>query len=252
VISHELRSSLPSRSGPPSAAPLVHARLAVLAIVIAAGLAGLGCSALLLWLGVGSMGPRWIVAVLAAYSAFLLLVRAFLVPGPATAPRRAPALDSADVLDATTDLARAVRPATWTGDGGTFSGGGASVHLDGANDGGEAALDVATDPEAWPIVAGVALAALTIGSFVAAGWVVYAAPELVADLIADAVATGVVYRRLRVRRAAWWATAVRHTWAPAALTLIAFAVAGFVLDAYVPGADTLRQVLVAVRTALVR
>lgn len=217
-------------------------------IVGGTGLAAFGTSATLLALGVSSMPARYLVAVLVAYSLFLLLVRWW-----AEYTRRR--LAGVDLMDLLPDVvpggadAGALDP--WMGGGGRFGGAGAGrewasdasapdatppapVSTGGVSTGG--ALDVDLD-EAWVLVVPVLVA---VGGLLAAAYVVYAAPVLLAEVLLDVVLVSGLYRRLRkVDSRSWLSTAVRMTWAPAAAVLLLVVGGAFAIQAMVPWAASI-------------
>jgi hypothetical protein len=98
--------------------------------------------------------------------------------------------------------------------------------------------------DGWPIVAAIVVVALAVSSIAAAGYVIYTAPQLLAEVFFDGAVAGVLYRRAR-RGAAreWWQGALSRTWIPALVVFVFFTAGGFVLEWAAPGARTLGDVL---------
>jgi hypothetical protein len=236
-------------------------RLLVGAMVTVTGVAAFLSSAGLLHLGVERMGVRYALAVLAGWAVLLLQIRIWLAAQRRGATRRAAlrALDHADPVDVA-DLALGAlgRAAPrWTGGGGAFQGAGASASFDPSATARAAAaapdpgggIDVPVDLDleggAWLLAA--ALAGLAAGGVLLAGaWVVWAAPALLAEVLFDFLVSAELYRRLRRAPRAWWESALRHTWAPAAVALVLACAAGLVLDAGFPEASSIGGVVRAV------
>jgi hypothetical protein len=185
-------------------------RLLMAVIVTIAGTGGFLLSAALLRAGLSTMWARYVVAVLFAWALLALLLRWWLARRrretlQLEGERDTSWLDGADVAG---DVLRSVRgsPPAWTGGGGSFQGGGATVQLEsgapwtaggGEAAGGAAGLALDVDADAVPFLAAIALVLVALGAAFAAGWIVYAAPELFAELLLDGVVSGAVYRRLR-------------------------------------------------------
>jgi hypothetical protein len=259
-------------------------RLEMLAIVSAGAFAGFAASALLLRAGLADMPWRYALSVCVAYAVLLALLRwwvvgrgARLVPTPprsapawrpearlARARRRAPSSregegrswPDANPLDLL-DLPDGPQPAPWTGAGGSSGGGGATVHLDGAApvdvDGFPKAsaglAEVSPDAEAWPVLAAIALVGMLLAALGASAWMVWAAPDLLADLTFDGVIAAVLYRRLRrgPEPRGPLAGALARTWVPALLLLALVVGCALALEYAVPGATSIQDVLRAIR-----
>jgi hypothetical protein len=238
-------------------------------IVVGTGLAGFGASVVLLSLGVSSMPARYLVAVAAAYAVFLLLVRLWV---EYQRRRLDPEADAIDVIaDLMPEMGVTGAPEPWTGGGGTFGGGGAGRSWEspapdfaspdasspeatiattaveaGPTGGTHAGLALDADlDDAWVLVVPLVI---LVGGLLAAAYIIYAAPVLLGELLLDAALVSGLYNRLRkLEPRSWLSTAVRRTWAP--VTAVAFLVAagGFVMQAMVPEADSIGDVLRAVR-----
>ena len=216
-------------------------RLQMGLIVAVTGLAGLGASFALLQAGVNSMGPRYFYAMGIAYIVFLMLLWAWLrLRG--------------DGLDIPSGNLESEAAPHWSGEGGTFDGGGASGDYDLADSAGDSAVDSvqsALDEAAGSVDVDVGDAALPIAALIlAAGivfsslFVVYTAPVLFAELLVDGVLAAGLYRRLQGQdRRHWLESALRRTFWPFMLTAAVVTAAGWGMGRYAPQASSLGEVL---------
>lgn len=201
---------------------------------------------LLLALGVGSMGIRYLVASLTGYAAFFGLVRAYLwwvtteaerdfdpdrapdsvafaveerPPGEGPGPAAARARRSAELDDVLPDVG---------GSGGRS--GGSSFDVDG--DGCVAIL----------IVAIVALVAAVV--FGAAGYLVYQAPAVLGEAAFELVLASVLARSSRrVSRGDWSGSVLGATWKLALGMLVVTTAGGVAAQRLCPGPETLGGVV---------
>jgi hypothetical protein len=194
-----------------------------------------------LGLGLRSMGIRYALAALVAYGAFLLAIRIWI------AVRRNTADLDLDIswIDPGLEGPAGNGHTTLFNDGQSGgAGGGASWGSADAASGGDSssAVDLPFDlDEGLPIVIVIAIAA---GAVLAAGYVVYTAPALLAEVIIDAALASSAYRRLRPRPGRNWAQGlVRRTWVPALLLAVSVGAAGLALDYLAPGADSIGGVV---------
>jgi hypothetical protein len=242
-------------------------------ILAATGAAGFLASFLMLHLGVSAMWLRYALAVLLAYGVFLLLLRIWLY-----LHSRESKGDLSDyVLDLVpTDLGRATSAPDATaatfGGGGDFGGagaggswdggvsagvqnvapscdvGGATVSGGGGSGGGSGSgllsgLDI-FDADSKGCVFFLLAVALIVAGTLAALYVVYAAPLLLAEILVEGVLLSGLYRGMeRARRAGgdWLGAAVRRTWLPVLLTLVTFAAAGYFLQRAAPRARSIGE-----------
>lgn len=228
-------------------------RLLVAAMVALTAIAAFLVSAGLLRLGVGSMGLRYPLAVGAGYGVLLLQLRLWLgaqrrpVARAGLRPRRDGHLDPLDVADVAADLidgrsAPAPR-------GGSFHGGGASGTFGPpvSSSGGGAGGDLDFDPEGWAVGLAAAVAAVALGAgVIATGFVIWAAPALLAEVLFDFLVSAALYRRLRHVSRAWWESALRRTWLPALVVVLFVGTAGLAFDRVFPAADSIGGVVRAV------
>lgn len=211
-------------------------RLQMTAIVLVTAAVGLLASYLLRTAGIDSMVQRYPLAILAAYAIFLLQMWIWF---------RWREDHLGDVLEVGVDVAGEV-PGTWSGGGGSSGGAGSSASWDASIDSvaDSSGLDVAdvADVEALPFLAVLALLALILFAVIAAGWVVWSAPVLMAELIVDGAIAGGLYRRMRkVEAQGWWWLCMRHTFWPLIGLILSFAVFGGILQYLVPDPTTLME-----------
>jgi len=237
-------------------------------ILAATGAAGFLASFAMLRLGVSRMWLRYALAVLIAYLVFLLLLRLWLfLQGRAF---------SGDLVDLGVDLltadSRGGRGVAETafGGGGDFGGGGAGGSWGEAAGGGlrHAAtsggtggmtgggggrggggsggglldsLDVGVDDEGCVLFL-LALALIVAGTL-AALYVVYAAPLLLAEILVEGLLVSGLYRGMKRvgRDGNWLGAAVRRTWLPVLFTLVTFSAAGYLLQRAAPRARSIGE-----------
>jgi hypothetical protein len=262
VRNHLLRRGLP--------------RFEMTVIVAGTGLAGFAASVVLLDAGISSMAMRYPLSVAIAYVVFLGLLRLWV-----EYHRRRFEIDIADVIpdlipDDTVRVEQVgmtrvpvfrtsgsrSRGGSWSGGGGEFGGGGmtgrwnapsaaadhAALADVGANTAARAGAFEVSDlvpdidvEETWVVV----LPMVIIGSaVVAALYVVYSAPVLMAEIVLDVLLVSGLYRRLRkLERRSWLSTAVRRTWIPVGMTTVLVALSGFVIQRVAPHADSIGDIL---------
>jgi hypothetical protein len=236
-------------------------QLQLVLIMVGAGGAAFLASVLLLWSPADvfeQMAPRYAVAAVCGYAAFLALIRAWIAlhqPPRDHVPGDGPGLDvdPTDVLDVVTDLPPSGRSAPRMFGGGRTGGAGASEEWSpaAAHSGGRAGrgwnLDIDLDEGVvWIVVAG----ACAAFGFAAIGYVIYTAPVLLAEVALDAAIVSALYRRLRSdQRGYWLSTVLRRTWAPALILFIFAFAAGFALQQAAPQARSIGAVIQSVSTA---
>jgi hypothetical protein len=90
----------------------------------------------------------------------------------------------------------------------------------------------------------VLLAVAVFSAVLAVGFVIYAAPVLLAEVLVDAVVVSAVYQRVAYTPPQHWArTIFRRTWLPALIVLISLTAAGYALQRLVPGAPSIGPAL---------
>ncbi|MEO6588293.1 MAG: hypothetical protein ABIP06_03100, partial [Pyrinomonadaceae bacterium] len=88
----------------------------------------------------------------------------------------------------------------------------------------------------------VAVAAL-IGGILAAFYIIYIAPVLLAEIFVDGVLLAGLYRKTKdLEKTNWLKTAVSKTLLPAILAVLLFTIAGFTMQKIAPGAHSIGEV----------
>jgi hypothetical protein len=204
-------------------------RLAMFVLVSLAGMVGFLVSFALLAAGMTSMPARYAIAGTAAYLGFLALLAVYI----AWKRRLERALDAADIID----VHHFVDPFPR----GEFASGGDSHALEPGGADGSSWLDADLG---WVLLAIAAAAA----GLVAIGWIVWAAPALLAEVLVDALIVSAVSSKLAHaerracpaeadrRRRDWTMTAIRRTWLAAAVVIVTLVVAGWSLQHLAPDA----------------
>jgi len=214
------------------------------AIVALTGLSGLLCSFVLLHAGMHEMWLRYPLSVAVAYVVFLLMIWIWL-------RLRDSALDVADAVDVVPGPGGSREPVdAWSGGGGHSGGGGASASF------GEPRVEADLSPaelEGVDLPGGLDLdegifvviaIALVASAALVAGWLVWAAPTLLAEILFDAALSAGLYRRLKHLQAEHWVfTAVRRTGWQFLLVAVFFTVLGAAIQSMVPGADSIGDAL---------
>lgn len=214
-------------------------RLVVFTLIGLSGLAAFGFSTALFRLGIEHMGLRYVAATAAGYAVFLFLIRLWI-----ELHRPQEESDTLDVVPdvPTVDLTSGNPSAEFSG--GLSGGGGASGNW-GSPEIPDVGIDVVDADEAWPVVLVIAVAAVVLlGAVVAAFYVVYYAPLMLAEIALDAALVTGIYRRLRKQDTSHWlGSAIRHTWKPAMAIAACLFVVGVVIQWAMPSAGTIGDVL---------
>lgn len=240
---HQTRERLLRESAP---------RVQLAVIVSVSGLAAFLCSVVTLRLGVAWMALRYPLAVGAGYLTFFALIRWWIAW-----QRRADTQSRSTTADVTpADLLDVRIPGRGPAEiplfgAGRSGGAGASSHFVGPSAAPKPALassglDIDLDlSEGWWIALVVVCVA---GGAVAVGYVVYAAPLLLAEVALDAAVVSALYGRLKKDDVSHWAlTVLRRTWIPA-LALVAFAAgAGYAMQQVAPDAQSIGGFVRALR-----
>ena len=243
---HQVRDRLLRESAP---------RLQLVLIVGLAGLAALLSSVLTLRLGVPWMAVRYPLAVACGYAIFFVLIRWWIAWqrrfDEATLVRSS--LDGVDLLDAG-DLVKLRVPTGGAADVPLFAagrGGGAGASTQwaaassaspprGSTNSGGLDFDLDLDEVWWVVIA----VACVLGAAVAIGYVIYAAPLLLAEVALDAAVVSTLYRRLRKDDVSHWAvTVLKRTWLPATALMIFAAIGGYALQQVAPEARSIGGVV---------
>lgn len=235
-------------------------RLFMSFLLILTGGAGFLVSSALLHLGVEQMAVRYPLAVLAAYSVFLLLLRLWLALQRRNWGRFDANLDLAG-LDLN-PFGSSVSPsdAAGFGGGGDFGGGGAGGSWEasptppgsslsggsssigsGASSGGGSSFDLGLDVDfdegcfllLIPILA-------IVGLLAAMFYVVYVAPIFLAEIMVDGLLLAGLYKRLKkIEPQHWLRSCVRRTLWPVVLTTALFIAAGYLMQRARPEARSI-------------
>ena len=223
-------------------------RLQMLIIVLLTGAGGFIASAIMLHLGVTEMAFRYFLAVCLAYLVFLFIMWVWL-------RWRA---DSLDGINLSVSDRPAPSTSSYSGQGGTFDGGGASADYTppsgvdsvdfkagSAFDGVKIDADAGADVDIGEVVAiPLVVVALIAGLGFCALSVVYSAPVLFAELLVDGLLSASLYRRLRgIDRHHWLQTALRRTALPFIFAAISMSAIGACLNWYTPGAQSIGQAI---------
>ena len=225
-------------------------RLIVTLILSMTAMAAFLTSFVLLWMGVLKMWVRYPAAILVAYLVFLLFLAIWLWLQRGSLD---PDLDALELIP--TDLGPAHQHEGF-GDVGDFGGGGmggnwtssvSSSSQPGISGGGSVSpdgiLDLDLDEGCLPVLAIILAVVVIIGGVIVSFYVIYIAPALLAEILLDGVLAAGLYRRVRrIEHRHWLRAALRRTIVPAALALVFFSVAGYLLQWAIPNAHTIGEV----------
>ncbi|MHC1726617.1 MAG: hypothetical protein AB9866_11495 [Syntrophobacteraceae bacterium] len=222
-------------------------RIQMIIILTATGAAGFLFSMISLQLGLDRIWLRYLLAICFAYVMFLLLVRIWV----AYHRRELNAEFDFPNVSGIGSSSRGSTP-TVTGQGGTFGGGGASGSFEGpaeapalimvseaaqpASTGSSASLpDLDADLDGSIVV--VIVIAAVASALVASTYLIFVAPELLAELLSNgALGTGLYMRLRNVEPQNWLQIVVRKTWFVALVVMVFFVAAGMAMHSYMPEA----------------
>jgi hypothetical protein len=232
-------------------------------ILAATGAAGFVASFAMLRLGLSLMWLRYALAVLLAYAVFLLLLRLWLL---LHSREPLPDLPDFDLINPNLNLSDLNAGPTSFGGSGDFGGGGAGGSWSSAGEGlgrvstpsgagggggsgggggGSGLLDsLSFDVDDEGCVFFLLALALIVAGTLAALYVVYAAPLLLAEILVEGVLLSGLYRGMKKARRAggdWLRVALRRTWLPVLLTLVTFSAAGYLLQRAAPRARSIGE-----------
>lgn len=234
--------------------PRLHASL----ILLLTGLAGFLVSFVLLRAGVTAMWLRYPVAILVAYGVFLMLLRVWLwLNRPRDFGLDLDVLEILDVTSYESTEVTAPAPDGFSG-GGDFAGGGGggswgqsvstvtstkssvSTFTSTKSSGSSGfSFDIDLDDGWWILIAIVAL----LGALIAAVYVVYIAPALLAEILLDGVLLAGLYERVKtIEHKHWLRSALRRTAVPAVVIVVFFAIAGYAMQRAAPEARSIGEV----------
>jgi len=201
-------------------------------IVSGTGISGFMSSFILLKLGMGSMGCRYAISVLVAYLVFLFLLYVWLQIHRGDGPDIEPddLEDVVDLIELSTDADSDITSVTPPADGGSPP----SVEPSGSK--GTLGNDVNFDDA----VVVIAILAMVFAALGASLYIVYSAPVLLAEVFVDGVLSAGLYRSLRkAERRHWIESTFLRTRFPILVVLLFFTVAGFAMDKYATGSDSI-------------
>jgi hypothetical protein len=228
-----------------------HPRLHASLILLLTGLAGFLASFVLLRLGIDAMWLRYPVAILFAYGVFLILLRVWL---SLSRPRDF----GLDIVDTTVEVVSEVSADPGFGGGADFAGAGAGgvwqesvssvtstrsvstiASTNSSGSGGSIFnFDIDLD-DAWIIIPVVLLLAAGV---IAALYVVYIAPALLAEILLDGVLMAGLYKRVKsIEHQHWLRSAFRQTVVPAIVVVVFFTVAGLAMQMAAPDARSIGE-----------
>lgn len=222
------------------------ARLVVLVAITLAAAIGFLVSAGALAIGVEQMAVRYLVAALAAYAAFLLLLNQWV------RYRRRQLEPDLDLPDLGIDPAAAVDAEALAFAGGETGGAGGGAEWDPASpqthvaeQAAHGAMSEGVDldlDELWWVVL---VFAILLGGVFGVLYVLYLAPALLAEAVLDGIVATAVYRRLRRRDVNHWSVGMllRRTWKPAAAVVASITLAGYLVQLFFPDADSIGDVV---------
>jgi hypothetical protein len=197
-------------------------RLQMTLIVALTGAIGFLASYTLLQLGFESLWMRYASSVVIAYVAFLTLLWVWL-KWPSDQP------------DALLDLADpSLMPTSSNSTGGSSA--------EGLEIGDASELANLGDLEGLGVI--LIILGILLAATLAAGWIIWGAPALLAELMLDATLATGLYQRIRtIEGKHWLQSAIKRTWVPFAAVTLCFAVGGAAMQAYAPEADSIQEVI---------
>ena len=211
-------------------------RLIMLLVLGVSGAVAFLSSVGLLRSGVDHMAVRYPIAVLAGYLAFLACIRLWVAYRRYV---RRLDVDAPDITNSNSNPTTEAESDLFQG-GRSGGGGGGTGWGDTRSNPSDGFLDVDLD-ELWPVA--LALVAVLSG-VLALGYVVWAAPVLLAEVAVDAAVVGTVYRRLRKQDMGFWLdAAVNRTWLPASVVGVGAALLGWGLQWMAPEAASIGAAL---------
>lgn len=219
-------------------------RVQVSIILLLTALAGFLTSFSLLQAGISSMTLRYPIAIIAAYCVFLLLLRIWLWFQKNSL--------NIDLSGADFGGSNSSAPS-----GGNFQfGGGTDFAGGGAGGNWEDRVATSADMSGGSVLDGVSLdldleelgliilaVAALIGGLLAALYIIYIAPVLLAEILVDGALVAGLYSRVKnIEQNNWLKTAVKRTVMPAVLVVIFFTIAGFAMQSLAPEAHSIGAV----------
>ena len=222
-------------------------------LVLLTGGSGLVASYGLLQAGVTTMWLRYPLALCAAYLVFFVLLWLWL---------RTKFEDYSDVFTPPSGSFSPSGDDHWvgtakltSGQGGDFSGGGASASFDSSTPFNASSAPLSDTPsslgdsfsavgEADEAAIPLLVILVVVGLALSSLYIVYSAPVLFAELLLDGALSATLYRRLKgLERTHWVETALRRTALPFLLTAVFLTLSGWALASYAPNAKSIGDVV---------
>lgn len=238
-------------------------RLLVSFLLALTGVAGFLSSSALLHLGVEMMAVRYPLAVLLAYSVFLLLLRLWLALQRRSGSRLEDSLfdlgdgigngipnlfdSGANVTGDTVkaafggggDFGGAGAGGSWAGGVATSDAGGGSSLMDSIPEMPDVGLDLDLDVGEgcfWIVIPIIAIVGVIFAMF----YVVYVAPVFLAEILVDALLLAGLYKRLKgIGPRHWLRAVVRRTLLPVMIATALFIAAGYLMQRIAPEAHSI-------------
>lgn len=246
----------------------------MLLILVLTGGFGFFASWSLLELGISALWIRYPLAVVLAYGVFLLLLRLWLAYQRRRRGSTGDSVDLSDLLDpGLLDVGGGVARGAGTagriaGGGGRFGGAGASGSYQGAvplpvgepqmatsaageygsSGAGDAVGSLfdlaAADEGTIPILVVVLILAAAFSLVLLAGYVVWIAPALLAELLVDGLVVAALSHRLhRIDSPSWTRGVLRRTWLPAAGMALLLGFTGYVFQRLDPSIRSIGDIV---------
>jgi len=229
-------------------------------ILAALGASGVLVSKVLLEMGVRSMLERYLIAVVVSYALFFLFIRLWLMYVSPSKPKpRSRSVDVGDAIDIG-DLSIDVARESYAGGdqafggGGDFGGGGATDMWGGAAESpvvssasaggragtGSGGFDFDLGDEGIVLIV---LALLLLAIFGAGAYLVYAAPQILAEAAFQALlAAGLIKASKKMDGPGWMGSVLKATWIPFVIVLVMTGIFGWVAQTRYPHATRLADI----------
>lgn len=230
-------------------------RLQMIAILTITGSAGFLFSMISLQLGLKTIWLRYLIAIAFAYAVFLLLVRAWVAYH-----RSGLSFDLQLPNSGSFGSGSRSGTPTVTGGGGAFGGGGASGSFEDSAEApamlavseavqsssqgsGSSLPDVDVDADVGGALIVVIAIAAVAAALTASTYLIFVAPELLAELLLNgALGTGLYMRLRKIEPENWLRIVIRKTWIVALGVTVLFVAAGAAMHRYMPEARSMGDV----------
>jgi len=239
-------------------------RLQMSLILLLTGCAGFLSSFLMLNSGVSQMWMRYPLAILAAYIAFLLLLRLWLALQNSSSNFNLDLGLPIDGISVGSNASNSAGADFKFGGGGDFGGAGAggdwetditskastgnavpaafavSSSKSGGSGSSSGLSNLSFDGDSKELGMVILAVVAVIGGLIATFYIIYIAPALLAEILVDGALLGGLHRRVKnIERKNWLKTAVYKTLLPAILCALFFGIAGGALQIAAPDADSI-------------